>query len=413
MIRVEGGHPLRGRVRAAGAKNAALPALLASLLTDQPVRLERIPRIADVQTTINLIHALGKRVDWKDGVAEVHGEGELWARAPRDPVQRMRASFIALGPLLARCGEAWMPLPGGCAIGPRPVDLHLYGLSRLGARIEFTDGLVYARARRLRGATVWLDYPSVGATEHLLLTGALAEGTTTIINPAREPEVVDLGRLLERMGARVRWATDRVSIEGQPELGGACHDLLPDRIEAGTYLIAGVLTGGETTVTGVVPAHLQALVEKLKDAGASVELGEQEITARQAEALRAVDVTTWPYPGFPTDLQAPLMALLCCAEGESHVRETVFASRWGHVPPLQAMGASISIRDDTATIRGVKKLHGAEVVASDLRAGAALVLAALGAAGTTRIGGEEHLARGYESFLNKVTALGAKAWEET
>ncbi len=412
MIVVEGGVPLRGEVPTSGAKNAALPALIASLLIDEPLRFRRIPRIADVETTVALIETVGKRVRWEGDAIEV-GSGGLSNRAPDHLVQKMRASFIALGPLLARCGEAWMPLPGGCAIGPRPVDLHLGGLARMGARIELVDGVVHAQGR-LRGATIWLDYPSVGATEHLLLAGALAEGTTTIVNPAREPEVVDLTDLLQKMGAQVRWEPDRVTIHGQPKLHGAEHEVIPDRIEAGTYLLAGAITRGRVTVTGAEPQHLEALRQKLRDAGAQVEVGADCITVdARGRGLRAVEATTWPYPGFPTDLQSPLTALLTLAEGTSRVRETVFPARWGHVDGLRAMGAQIRVEDDTAVIEGVERLRGAEVEATDLRAGAALVLAALAAHGESKVHGEEHVARGYENLLGKLHALGAQVWART
>lgn len=411
MIRIEGGHPLQGTVHASGSKNAALPTIMAALLTDEPLVLERVPQILDVDTSLALVQALGKRVERQGDKVEIRPGGELNPVAPDDLVQRMRASFIALGPILARTGEAWMPLPGGCAIGPRPVDLHLCGLRRLGAEIELLDGVFHARARRLRGAAVFLDYPSVGATEQVLLAGALAEGETVIINPAREPEVVDLGCLLMKMGADVRWDPDRVTIQGRCELGGARHQVIPDRIEAGTYLLAGAITRGCVTVEGACPAHLEALLAKLTEAGIVVQAEEGAMAVRAEGRPRAVDVTTWPYPGFSTDLQSPMMALLTTAVGRARVRETVFASRWGHVEALVRMGARISLEGDTAVTEGVERLQGAAVAATDLRAGAALVLAALAAQGESEIHGENHIARGYDRLLPKLSALGAKVWE--
>ncbi|MDD5453348.1 MAG: UDP-N-acetylglucosamine 1-carboxyvinyltransferase [Candidatus Bipolaricaulis sp.] len=410
MIGIEGGRPLRGTVRAAGAKNAALPAVMASLLTTEPVVLENVPHLLDVDAAVALAQAVGKEVTWQDSVILLRGGDELAPEAPAELVQRMRASFLALGPILARTGEGRIPLPGGCAIGPRPVDLHLVGLRRLGATFDVRGGMVHAHAPRLRGTTVYLDYPSVGATEQLLLAGALAHGTTTVVNPAREPEVVDLGWLLSAMGAEVTWHEDRVTVRGQRTLGGATHRVIPDRIEAGTYLLAGAITRGEVTVEGARPDHLDALLAKLSEAGARVETDGDRITVGVEGRPEAVNVQTLPYPGFPTDLQPPLIAFLATARGRSTARETVFASRFNYVGALAQMGAQVQVSGDTVLTDGVETLHGAEVEATDIRAGAALILAALAADERTAIRGEMHIARGYADLPAKLRSLGAEVW---
>jgi UDP-N-acetylglucosamine 1-carboxyvinyltransferase len=410
VIGIEGGRPLRGTVRAAGAKNAALPAVMASLLTTEPVVLENVPHLLDVDAAVALAQAVGKEVTWQDSVILLRGGDELAPEAPAELVQRMRASFLALGPILARTGEGRMPLPGGCAIGPRPVDLHLVGLRQLGATFDVRGGMVHAHAPRLRGTTVYLDYPSVGATEQLLLAGALAHGTTTVVNPAREPEVVDLGWLLSAMGAEVTWHEDRVTVRGQRTLGGATHRVIPDRIEAGTYLLAGAITRGEVTVEGARPDHLDALLAKLSEAGARVETNGDRITVGVEGRPEAVNVQTLPYPGFPTDLQPPLIAFLATARGRSTARETVFASRFNYVGALAQMGAQVQVSGDTVLTDGVETLHGAEVEATDIRAGAALILAALAADERTAIRGEMHIARGYADLPAKLRGLGAEVW---
>ncbi|QAA76630.1 MAG: UDP-N-acetylglucosamine 1-carboxyvinyltransferase [Candidatus Bipolaricaulis sibiricus] len=383
---------------------------MASLLTAEPVILHNVPHLLDVDAAVALARALGKEVTWQDSRIALCGGETLAAEAPADLVQRMRASFVALGPILARVGECRMPLPGGCAIGPRPVDLHLAGLRRLGASFEVRGGTVHASATRLKGATVYLDYPSVGATEQLLLAGALADGTTVIVNPAREPEVVDVARLLTAMGAKVCWHEDRVAIRGQSSLGGAEHRVIPDRVEAGTYLLAAAITRGEVTVQGCRADHLDALLTKLGEAGAEVLTDGDAVTVRLAARARAVNVQTLPYPGFPTDLQPPMIAFLATASGRSTARETVFASRFNYVGALTRMGAQIQVSGDTVLTDGVETLHGAAVEATDIRAGAALVLAALAADEHTGIRGETHVARGYADLPEKLRSLGAEVW---
>lgn len=412
MIIIQGGQPLSGSVRAAGAKNAALPAIFASLLTPEPVELVNVPCLRDVETAVELVRALGKEVVWEEGRLLIREPGPLSPRAPEELVRRMRASFLVLGPLLARLGQAQVPLPGGCAIGTRPVDLHLKGLSALGAELEVQEGWVYARAPKLQGRTVYLDYPSVGATEQLLLAGALAAGETAILNPAREPEVVDLSRFLSALGARVRWADDRVVVQGTEALSGARHAVIPDRIEAGTFLLAGAITKGKVRVEGIIPEHLAALLVKLEEAGVEVSCGEDWVSVVMGRDPQGVGVETRPYPGFPTDLQPPMVSFLSLADGESLVTESVFEDRFGHVGELLRMGASIRRQGASLLIRGVGGLTGTRVTASDIRAGAALVLAGLAARGTTEVEGTDHIYRGYEGLAAKLGELGAQIWEE-
>lgn len=412
MIGVAGGRSLRGEVPISGAKNAALPAIIASLLTTEPLILHHVPRLLDVETAVSLVQALGKEAYWDGDTLEIRGGEKLDSAAPAELVQRMRASFLVLGPVLARTGYARVPLPGGCALGPRPVDFHLHGLSRLGARITFSDGAVVAEAQRLRGAVVYLDFPSVGATEQLLLAGALAEGETVVINPAREPELTNLAELLQKMGAEVSWDSVQVRIRGQPELGGAEHSLIPDRIEAGTYLLAGAITGGKVRTVNTEPRHLFALLDRLSLAGCEINHGNGWIEVAGPVRPRAVDFRTWPYPGFPTDLQPPMVAFLTLAEGRSTVTESVYTARFGHVEPLIQMGAKIQVSGSVQIVEGVEQLRAATVEATDIRAGAALVLAALAAKGVSYVRGEPHLRRGYENMEAKLRALGAQVWEE-
>lgn len=411
MIVVDGGIPLSGEIHAAGAKNAALPSIIATLLTDQPVVLRRIPQLADVETAITLIGALGKHAVYEEGHIAIREGPSLTSVAPDAIVRRMRASFLTLGPLLARMGEAHVPMPGGCAIGTRPVDLHLRGLEALGAEIQIASGVVHARAVRLRGATVRLDFPSVGATEQLLLTGALAEGETVIVNAAREPELEDLGRLLTAMGATVRWEPDRVTVLGQAELQGTVHTVIADRIETGTYLIAGAMTRGTLRVSGSQPSHQEPLTAALRDTGVSVTTGDDWIEVTAPRRLRAVDVRTGPYPSFPTDLQPPWVSLMTTAAGTSLICETVFESRFGHVPELVRMGARIRSDNRIIKVDGPTELCGAPVHAPDIRAGAALLVAGLAARGRTELTGVDRLYRGYDDPVGKLKGVGARIWE--
>ncbi len=409
MIAIRGGRPLSGRVEISGAKNAVLPAIVASLLTEEPLVLRRVPDLLDVRTQVALVEALGKRVERHGDVLVIRGEARVPV-APREIVSRMRASFLCLGPLIARLGEAHVPLPGGCVIGARPVDLHLMGLARLGAEIRVDEGVVHA-AGALHGGEVWLRYPSVGATEQLLLVGATLPEGVEIVNPAREPEVMDLVRLLSAMGAEAEVLEDRIAIRGG-ELRGAEHEVIPDRIEAGTYLLAGAISGGEVELVRVCPEHLTALLAKLEESGVEVEVRGDRVRASPAGRWRGIEVETAPYPGFPTDLQPQLTSFLSLARGRSVIWERVFESRFGHVGELIRMGARITLQGQAILVEGVGELRGTEVVATDIRAGAALVIAGIAARGETRVRGVEHLLRGYENMEEKLARLGARVWVE-
>jgi len=405
---IRGGLPLRGTVMVSGAKNAVLPAMAAALLTDEPVRLANVPRLKDVETMANLLRWLGARVESHERALTITASGLANPEAPYDLVRTMRASFVVLGPLLARLRRARVSLPGGCAIGTRPINLHLRGLAALGASIDIHDGYVEARAERLRGADIVLDSASVGATENLMMAASLAEGETVISNAAREPEVVDLAELLRKMGANIRGVgSDTITITGVRQLKGADHSQIPDRIEAGTYLVLSLLTGGEVKVRGVRREHLHALEARLYETGAVLREEGQSLSVTCSGTPRAVDALTAAYPGFPTDMQAQWMVLMAVANGSSVIQETVFENRFQHVPELVRMGANISVKGGTAVVRGGKGLRGAPVMVSDLRAGAALVLAGLVAEGVTEVHRIYHLDRGYERLEDKLRALGA------
>lgn len=407
---VEGGYPLEGEIRISGAKNAALPILAACLLTDEPMHLENVPHLLDVTTTVELLRRMGVDVTVHGTLDLEIGAGSIRSFfAPYELVKTMRASILVLGPLVARRGEAHVSLPGGCAIGVRPVDLHLEGLRRMGAEVWVENGYIRARAGRLRGAHLFLDMVSVTATENLLMAAVLAEGESIIDNAACEPEVVDLARCLTQMGARIRGAgTDHIVVEGVERLHGARHRILPDRIETGTYLTAAALTRGRVRLKHTRLEFLEAVVEKLREAGAEIAYGDDWIELTMTRRPRAVDVTTAPYPGFPTDMQAQFTALNAVAEGVGTVRETIFENRFMHVHELQRMGADIRLSDRTAIVRGVPALQSAPVTATDLRASASLVLAGLAAEGTTVVDCIHHIDRGYECIEEKLTQLGAR-----
>lgn len=415
-IRIVGGHPLAGRIRISGAKNAALPLMAASLLTDQPVTLTNMPYLADITTMAKLLAQHGVALTLPDAGDEGR-ELTLDAScihnliAPYDIVRTMRASVLVLGPLLARFGKARVSLPGGCAIGTRPIDQHLKGLEHLGATILLEDGYVEATVPNgLKGGEVHFDMVSVGATENLLMAASLAHGTTVLHNAAREPEIGDLATLLIAMGARIEGVdTDTLTIHGVPSLHGARHRVLPDRIETGTYLIMAIASGGELELQGTDWHTSGALIEKLQEAGATIEKTTDGLRVKQMTgALNPVDIITEPYPAFPTDMQAQMMALLALANGASGITETIFENRYMHVPELSRMGANISIKDRTAFIRGVPKLKGAEVMATDLRASVSLAIAALAAEGETIIHRVYHLDRGYERLEDKLKRCGAQ-----
>ncbi len=406
---IEGGVPLAGSVAVSAAKNAALPALAAGLLTSEPLTLPNVPDLQDVRTMVRLLQTLGASVDRLGSRARVRVATVTSDIAAYELVSTMRASVLVLGPLVARHGSARVALPGGCAIGVRPIDQHLKGLAKLGAEIAIENGYVVARASRLKAARIATDLVTVTGTENLMMAAALAQGTTVIENAAREPEVVDLARLLQAMGAHIEGAGgSRIAIEGVSDLGGALHSIVPDRIEAGTLLVAGAITGGDIVVTGLVPDHISAVLAKLEECGASLEVGTDRVRVRGPERPRPADVTTSPFPGFPTDMQAQLMTLLGLADGQSRVTETIFENRFMQAAELVRMGARIETEGSTAIIRGVPAYQGAPVMASDLRASAALVLAGLAAHGRTEISRVYHLDRGYERLDVKLRGLGAR-----
>ena len=406
---LRGNGPLRGELRISGAKNAALPCLAATLLAREPVRLRNIPHLRDITTTLELLSTLGARVlvDGQLGI-EVDPRPVHSVVAPYELVKTMRASILVLGPLLARHGSAEVSLPGGCAIGSRPVSVHLSGLQALGAEITVEDGFVKAQASRLRGTRIVMEMVSVTGTENLLMAATLAEGRTILENAAREPEIVDLARCLSAMGARISGAgTSVIEIEGVAELHGAEHSVVPDRIETGTYLVAAAMTGGDVCLKRTDAGLLESVLLKLREAGAEVTTGADTIRIRMKRRPQAVDVRTAPFPAFPTDMQAQFMAMNCIAEGSSVITETIFENRFMHVSELQRLGADINADGKTAVVRGVQRLRGAPVMATDLRASASLVLAGLVAEGETLIDRIYHLDRGYEVIEEKLSALGA------
>ncbi|MDR3264896.1 MAG: UDP-N-acetylglucosamine 1-carboxyvinyltransferase [Synergistaceae bacterium] len=415
IMRISGGIPLRGTVRTQGAKNAALPVMAACLLLKgRRMTLDNVPHLQDVDTMVDLLRSLGVGITREESriVFDVP-ETIVW-EASEHLVRRMRASSLVLGPLLARCGCAVLPLPGGCSIGSRPIDLHLKGLAQMGAKIEIKNGFVHAQADRLRGRRIYLDFPSVGATENLMMAAVFARGETIIENMAREPEIGNLAAVLRDMGVQVDTeGTGCVRIRGVEDVRDCSARVIPDRIEACTYVLAGVMTGGEITVEDIIPEHIDALLAKLEEAGASFSVKKNAVAVHPVKKLRQVSIRTLPFPGFPTDLQPQMVAALTLSNGVSLVEESDFQSRFLYAAELNRMGANIEIRKDTAVIRGVEGLDGASVRATDLRAGAALILAGLAARGETRIENMEHVFRGYESIDQKLRALGADVSLET
>lgn len=409
-IRIIGGSRLEGRVPISGAKNAALPILSAALLSDGDHVFRNVPELEDIRTLAELLRQLNQEVEFGDGVFRVKGRPVIEPVAPYELVKKMRASVLVLGPLVARYGEAIVSLPGGCAIGARPIDQHLKGLELMGAKIDLTHGNVHVKVPRgrLMAAEIVFDIPTVTGTENLMCAAALAEGRTTLVNAAREPEVEELARVLNKMGANVVGAgTDMIVIDGVERLDPVDHAIMPDRIEAGTYMVAAAMTGGDVLVDGVTFEHLEALAAKLRAVGVEVEREESGVRIRRSGPIKAVDVTTAPHPGFPTDMQAQFMVLMCAAEGQSRITETIFENRFMHVPELNRMGAEIDIHGRTATITGVSKLQGANVMATDLRASASLIIAGLVAEGETEVRRVYHLDRGYEHIEKKLAGLGA------
>ncbi|MEZ0237440.1 MAG: UDP-N-acetylglucosamine 1-carboxyvinyltransferase [Methylophilaceae bacterium] len=409
---IQGGQPLKGEVRISGAKNAALPILCSALLTSEPLTLTNVPDLNDIQTMLRLLEQMGVKVAQSGDTVTLDASGLNNPTAPYEMVKTMRAAVLVLGPLVARCGEAHVSLPGGCAIGARPVDQHIKGLQSMGAEVKVEHGYVNAKVGRLKGARLFTDMVTVTGTENLMMAACLADGETVIENAAREPEVVDLAQCLSAMGARISGAgTDVIRIQGVERLHGATHRIMPDRIETGTYLCAAAITGGEIRLTGTSMGYLDSVVDKLMDAGCEIS-GEKSpqfeaITLRAPKKLTAVSIRTAPYPAFPTDMQAQFMTINTVAEGTAVIRETIFENRFMHAVELQRLGADIQIDGNTAFVRGVAQLEGATVMATDLRASAGLVLAGLVAEGETTIERIYHLDRGYEHLEQKLSQLGA------
>ena len=405
---IKGGRKLCGEVAVSGSKNAALPIFFATILAPGMHELRNVPALRDINTTIRLLETLGAQVDGHCGTVRVDATGIDQVEATYDLVKTMRASVLVLGPLLARFGRSRVSLPGGCAIGARPIDQHLKGLAALGAEIRLSHGYVEAEAKQLRGARIYFDISTVGGTEHLLMTAALAKGETVLENAAREPEITELAEVLNGMGARIEGAgTDTIRIQGVEQLAPMSHTVMPDRIEAGTFMIAAAMTGGHVRIRNMRLEHLDALTFKLQDAGVEVCSRDNAVEVRGPERIRPVNIKTRPYPGFPTDMQAQFMTLMCLADGASVISENIFENRFMHVAELLRFGADIVIEGNSATIKGVRQLSGAPVMATDLRASASLVLAGLAADNTTEISRIYHLDRGYERIEEKLKGLGA------
>ena len=412
LLEIEGGHRLSGELKVSGAKNSALVLMTAALLCNEPLQLSNVPELTDIDGMSEILRALGVQVQRDGSTVEIHAGQLQHGEPPYDLVNGLRASFFAIGPLLGRLGSAKVPLPGGCRIGARPVVEHIRGLKALGAVVNVEHGVVSAavpgRRKRLRGASIVLDCPSVGATETILMAAVLADGNSVIENAAQEPEVQDLANLLNTMGARITGAGGpTITVEGVEALHGCSYAVIPDRIEAGTFLLAAAITRSRLRVAPVVPEHLSAVLQKLRDCGCDLEIDDEGITITPGD-IQGVDLTTQPFPGFPTDLQAPFMALLATARGTSVITEKIYENRMQHVAELQRMGASIRLQGNTAVVEGVPQLSAAPVTGSDLRAAAAMVLAALAARGKSQVSGLNHLDRGYDAIEAKLGASGAR-----
>lgn len=407
---ITGGHALSGKVRVSGAKNAALAILAGALLAAEPVELENVPDISDVHVFMSILKDLGVEVINKnEGIIEIITPDRIETTTPYQQVKKLRASNLLLGPLLARFGQAEIALPGGCNIGSRPMDLHIKGLQSMGARIVIDHGFIKGTCARLTGAKVYLDFPSVGATENIMMAGVLAKGQTIIENVAKEPEIVDLANFLNSLGAKVRGAgTDVIKIEGVERLKGGRFSVIPDRIEAGTFMVAAVATGGRLVLENVISTHLEPLIAKLREANAEIIEDDETLTVSAAGPLKPIDIKTLPYPGFPTDMQSQMMAMLTVVNGTSVITENVFENRLQVADEFKRMGARIKVEGRSAIIQGVKKLQGAQVKSSDLRAGAALIIAGLMAEGTTEICNTHYIDRGYEKIEEKLAAVGAQ-----
>ena len=409
QIVIRGGKSLKGKVRISGSKNAALPILAATILTDKKNIIRNVPKLRDIDTFCRLLTSLGTKIK-KETNKKVSADCSNISNleAPYDLVKTMRASFLVMGPLLARFGEAKVSLPGGCAIGARPINLHLKGFQSMGAKIKIKDGYVLAKAKHLKGAKIYFDQPTVTGTENLMLAAVLAKGTSLIENAAKEPEVVDLAKVLIKMGANIKGAgTDTIKIVGVAHLKGFDHNIIPDRIETGTFMIAAALTNGEIKILNCIPGNVKALIVKLQSAGVEITTKDNSLFVKGKHSIKPVNLVTSPYPGFPTDMQAQFMVLMTMAKGTSTISETIFENRFMHIAELKRMGADISIEGHTAMVKGAKKLSGAPVMATDLRASACLILAGLAAKGKTTVSRVYHLDRGYEKIEEKFSALGA------
>lgn len=403
---------MKGTVKISGAKNSVLPIIAASLLSSGEVFIDDIPDLEDVNVILELIKHLGAKYTRKDGKLKIKVDIKD-VEAPYDLVKKMRASFLVMGPILARLGHARISMPGGCAIGTRPIDLHLKGFQALGADINIGHGYVEAKAKKLIGKKIYLDFPSVGATENIMMAAVFADGETTIENAAEEPEIVDLANFLNKMGSNIKGAgTDSIRIEGVKELKGTEHTIIPDRIEAGTYMVAAAMTGGDVLVENVIIDHVKPIIAKLTECGVRITEEHNGIRVKGLDDYKAVDIKTLPYPGFPTDMQAQMMAMMACAKGTSVIIETVFENRFMHVDELKRMGADIKIEGRSAVVTGIDHISGAEVKATDLRAGAALILAGLIADGKTVINDVQHIDRGYVKIEDKLSKLGAIIYRE-
>jgi len=413
-IIINGGRPLNGTVKVSGAKNSALPILASTLLLSGKASITNVPLLNDVITMMRVLRVLGLRVEYSEpNTMNVWINGKVRHVAPYELVTKMRASFFIIGPILARMGLAKVPLPGGCAIGFRPVNYYIKGLEALGAKIEMEHGFVIAKASKLKGSTICLDFPSVGATESLMMAATLAEGDTVIENSAKEPEIIDLANFLNKCGAKISGAgTQSIAIKGVSSLRAADYRVIPDRIEAGTFMVASAITGGDVLVENIAPEHISSIVTKLQEAGVSIVMGKNSARVTAPQGISAVDIKTLPYPGFPTDMQPQLTSMLSLAKGTSVITESIFENRFMHVQELKRMGADIQIEGHSIIIEGVPHLSGAPVRTSDLRAGAALILAALAAEGETLIDDmDRFIDRGYEKILSKLERLGADAKE--
>lgn len=412
-MKIEGGHPLHGQVRVSGAKNAGLVLMAASILAEGQVILDNLPRIRDVEVMTEILNEIGVMTAWQeDGSLLISPPtGDLGTKTSYELAKMLRASNLFLGAMLGRQREAIISLPGGCDIGSRPMDLHIKGVQALGSDIEIEHGYIYARAKNPIGSSVYLDFPSVGATENIMMMAAKTPGITLIENSAKEPEIVDLANFLNSMGAKIRGAgTDVIKIEGVTELIGGRYSIIPDRIEAGTFMIAAAISKGEILIENIIPTHIHPVIAKLQETGAIVENTDKGIVVRAGKSIAPIDIKTLPYPGFPTDMQSQMMALLCLADGASVIVENVFENRFQIVDELKRMGAKIKVEGHTAVVEGSSHLYGATVKATDLRAGAALILAALAARGETTIENAIHIFRGYEDIKDKLNSLGARVY---